>query len=89
MPEPKSGKVTLSADATALIEQALRQALVNAGSTNVVANLSTADAPTVGVSLDPATVARFTEHLREGLVKSESTNVAEAKEADAATKKIR
>jgi len=89
MANPRSGKVTLSADATVMIEQALRQALVNASSTNVVPNLSTANAPTVGVTLDPGTVARFTEHLRKCLVKSESTNVAEAEMADAATQKVR
>ena len=66
--------------------------MINAGTTNICddcdVKVKKKKAKTK-VALDPATLARFTEHLRQGLVHSEATNICEAKAADTATKAVR
>jgi len=88
MSENKSAKVALDAGAVSKIEAALREGLVNAGSTNVV-NFPGPNDDSTSVALDPATIARFTEALRAGLVNAAANNVHDNQAANEATNKVK
>jgi len=88
MPAKKRATVTLSAKAAAAIEAKLRDALEDAETINLVVDPTLKDAK-VKVPLSPATLARFTEHLRKGLVEAEAINLAQSAAVDRVTGKVR